>query len=368
MQGLAQCCAERGQKALRWVLGKLNNGQTALAQQILVRIDDRSHVGEARREAARITQILRFDAIQAGRVAIAITEAATNILKHAGTGKILLFPLLLDRLSGLEILVLDRGPGVANLERSLTDGYSTAGTMGGGLGALVRASHKFDIHSTLGRGTAMRLEIWATPTVPAAHLTEWGAVSLAKDGQVVTGDAWSLEGEGDVRTILVADGLGHGPDAARAARAAVEAFACNSSAKPADLMRICHAALAGTRGAAAAAAQFTAAHRQGSFAGVGNITCRVESADERKELASHNGTLGHDLPRVQQFGFTLPTDAILVLHTDGLATRWAVSDYPGLMGKHAGLIAAVLYRDHERGNDDVTVVVLKNKSEPAAKH
>ena len=301
-------------------------------------------------------------------MAIAITEAGTNILKHAGSGEILLFPLLVDRLNGIEILALDRGPGVPNLQRCLTDGYSTAGTMGGGLGSLARASHKFDIHSAVGRGTAIRLEIWATPTVPRTQATEWGAVSRAKGGQIANGDAWAAEAEGGVRTILVADGLGHGPDAARAARAAMEAFGFHNSAKPVDLMRICHAALAGTRGAAAGAAQFTSARGLGSFAGVGNISCRVESADAHQELASHNGTLGHDLPRVQQFDFIFPPEAILVLHTDGLATRWAVSEYPGLIGAHAGLIASILYRDHERGNDDVTVVVVKNKSEPVARH
>jgi hypothetical protein len=127
-------------------------------------------------------------------------------------------------------------------------------------------------------------------------------------------------------------------------------------------MKICHGALAATRGAAGAAARIELANNHGSFAGVGNIAARVESTGERRQLVSHSGTLGHVLRRVQEFEFTYPAGALLILHSDGLATRWSSADYPGLLGKHAGLIAGVLYRDHNRGTDDVTVVVLKNSA------
>jgi hypothetical protein len=64
--------------------------------------------------------------------------------------------------------------------------------------------------------------------------------------------------------------------------------------------------------------------------------------------------------RVQEFEFEFPLQASLILHSDGLTSRWSIDDYPGLLSKHAGLMAGVLYRDHNRGTDDVTVVVLKN--------
>jgi hypothetical protein len=64
--------------------------------------------------------------------------------------------------------------------------------------------------------------------------------------------------------------------------------------------------------------------------------------------------------RVQQFDLPLPTNALLLLHSDGLATHWNLADYPGLVGRHPGIIAGVLYRDHERGRDDVTVLVVRN--------
>jgi hypothetical protein len=232
--------------------------------------------------------------------------------------------------------------------------------MGSGLGALSRLSPSFDLYSQPGQGTALRLEIWGTSATPPPDELELGAVCLPKKGEDVVGDGWLLGPPGDYRTILVVDGLGHGPNAARAARAATDAFAAHSAAAPAALMQICHAALASTRGAAGAAARVAPAKRHGSFAGIGNIACRVEAAGERRQLVSHSGTLGYVMRRVQEFDFAFPAGALLILHSDGLTTHWASADYPGLAGKHAGLIAGVLYRDHDRGRDDVTVVVLKN--------
>jgi hypothetical protein len=126
-------------------------------------------------------------------------------------------------------------------------------------------------------------------------------------------------------------------------------------------MEICHGALTATRGAAGAAARIALTKNQGTFAGIGNISGRVETTRERRQLVSHSGTLGHVMRRVQEFEFAFPAGALLILHSDGLTSRWARADYPGLVSKHAGLVAGVLYRDHERGRDDVTVVVLKNK-------
>lgn len=331
-----------------------------MLSQVLIQIEDRTQVGEARRVAAKMTDALGFDATQSGKVALAVTEAATNIVKHAGSGKILLAPLMRGAALGLEILALDRGPGISNVMESLRDGFSTAGSAGTGLGALSRLSPHFDLYSQPGRGTALHLEVWGTAAVPPAENVELGAVCLPKSGEEVSGDGWLLRASGDYCTMLVVDGLGHGPNAAYASRTATDAFAKHATAAPGALMQICHAALAPTRGAAGAAARVDPAKKQGTFAGIGNIACRVESAGERRQLVSHSGTLGHVMRRLQEFEFDFPAGALLILHSDGLTTRWTTADYPGLMARHAGLIAGVLYRDHERGSDDVTVVVLKN--------
>jgi len=74
---------------------------------------------------------------------------------------------------------------------------------------------------------------------------------------------------------------------------------------------------------------------------------------------SHPGTVGHELARIHEYDYAWPTGSLLILHSDGARTRWAVDAYPGLVRRDPALVAGVLYRDFERGNDDVTVVALR---------
>lgn len=328
-------------------------------------VEDRSHIGSARRAATEKAETLGFDADLTGRVALTITEAGTNIAKHAGRGQIVLRGLARGPVGGLEILALDSGPGIADIGASLRDGQSTAGSSGTGLGALSRLAHEFDLYSQPQRGTAMRLVFWAKPPSLATGL-EVGAVNLPKPGETVSGDAWGMESDGHRATVIVADGLGHGPEAARAARIATQVLAQDPLAPPEALIAACHAALAPTRGAAVAVVRLDPGSGAGKIAGVGNICGRVHVGTATRNLVSHNGTVGHNVRRIQEFAFPFPSDALLVLHSDGLATHWNLADYPGLAAKHAGLIAGVLYRDHDRGRDDVTVVVIRSKEPQTA--
>jgi anti-sigma regulatory factor (Ser/Thr protein kinase) len=339
--------------------------------QVRVAISERSEVGAARRAAIELSQSHGFDATQAGKVGLCVTEAATNIVKHAGSGQIVLRVLeqgaIPDREGparhgpahfGIEILALDRGPGIASFDTSLRDGVSTAGSPGNGLGALARLSTRFDVYAPPGHGSAMRMEVWSQP--PSAAEVEVGAICLPKPGETVSGDAWGLESARGRHTFLVADGLGHGTEAARASRAALQVLRNRMGDDPSQLIEACHRALAPTRGAAVAISRIAVAEEKGSFAGVGNIACRVEQGGSRRQLVSHNGTLGHNMRRVQQFEFGLPHAALLIFHSDGLATHWNLAEYPGLATRHPGVIAGVLYRDHARGRDDVTVLVVRN--------
>ncbi|MGH8140629.1 MAG: ATP-binding SpoIIE family protein phosphatase [Steroidobacteraceae bacterium] len=325
--------------------------------QIRLPVSERSEIGAARRAAVELSESAGFDATQAGKVGLCVTEAGTNIIKHAGRGQILLRVLERCGVSGLELLALDKGPGMTNVGTSLRDGVSTAGSPGNGLGALARLSQAFDIYAPAGRGTVLRLEIWSSP--PASVPVEIGAVCLPKLGEPVSGDTWTVQTAKGRHTFLVADGLGHGTEAAKAALAAIRVLGGRLDDTPHQIIEACHRALAPTRGAAVAIGRLAFDESKGSFAGVGNVACRLEMGETRRQLVSHNGTLGHTLRRVQQFDFDLPGSAVLVCHSDGLATHWNLADYPGLATRHPGVIAGVLYRDHERGRDDVTVLVMR---------
>jgi anti-sigma regulatory factor (Ser/Thr protein kinase) len=324
-------------------------------------IEDQSQVGNARRGAMELAHSLGFDAEQSGKVGIAATESASNIIKHAGRGHLLVHPQHRDGIGGVEIIALDKGPGIADVAASLRDGHSTRGTMGGGLGALSRLTENFEIFTQLGKGTAVRLELWARSVPRRAQAIEYGGICVPKSGEPVCGDAWAVETWRDQVAVLVADGLGHGVSAHEAARAATDTLRAHPQDAPAAIMEACHSALARTRGAAVAIAQVVASGERGTFAGVGNIVCRIEGSSANRHLVSHNGTVGHTMRKVQEFSFPWPVGALLILHSDGLGTHWDLAAYPGLSARHPALISAVLYRDYDRGRDDVSVVVLRNR-------
>ena len=101
---------------------------------ISIAVSEASQIGEARREAAQLAADLGFDEAGAGRAALVANELASNLVKHAGGGEVLLD----GSTQGLDVLAIDRGPGIANLKACMADGYSTAGTLGHGLGAVKR--------------------------------------------------------------------------------------------------------------------------------------------------------------------------------------------------------------------------------------
>lgn len=325
-------------------------------------IEESSRTAEARRTAREIAFDLGMDESAAERVAIATTEACTNLLKHAGGGEILLQRSMdASDAEYFELLAIDNGPGMADLEACLEDGYSTASSPGQGLGAIRRMSQKADIYTVPGKGTAL-LARWiskrdAQSRAPGIHL---GAVNVPKPGEDVCGDSWGFVWHDGELVLVVADGLGHGLEAKLASAEAVRQLSNSADLPPKPLLMRIHQALRSTRGAAVAVARIDPARGKLVFAGVGNIAARIYSGSEgRHNLVSLNGTAGHQCERIQEFNYPWPDDGLLVLHSDGLATSTALDPYPGLSLRDPALISAVLYRDFVRGRDDATVVVAK---------
>lgn len=329
---------------------------------VAIAIDDPSHVGEVRRSANAIAASVRLSDTDAGKFAILASEAATNIVKHAGRGEIVLRSLGADGADGVEIVAIDSGPGIADVGRALTDGYSTAGSSGTGLGAISRLATTFDIFSSAGGGTvlAARLERGPGGARHGHRLFEVGVVRVAKHGESACGDDWSLVCDSDGRAVLtVADGLGHGQSAADASRRAVDVAAERAADQPATILAHAHSALRSTRGAAVAVAELDANGTSVRYAGIGNIAATIVARGESKSLVSHNGIAGHEVRKIQEFSYEWPRDALLVMHSDGLSSRWDLSRYAGLQNRDPSVVAGVLYRDFSRGRDDALVVVVR---------
>lgn len=325
----------------------------------MVPVGEASQVGDARRSAASFAADLGFDATAQGQVSIVASELAKNLVKHAGRGDILLRALGNGGRSGLELLSLDKGPGMTNVERCLGDGYSTAGTPGNGLGAVARLS-ALEIYSRPGLGTAIASRFFAKTA--AGDATVSGAVCLPVEPEPVSGDAWVLLPREGGFLAVVADGLGHGRLAAEASVAAVEIAAAHPGEPPAELLERMHAALRATRGAAVAVAAVDAASGVLRYAGIGNISGVCLAPGAMRSLVTHNGIVGHELRRSQEFTYPWTPESTLVMYSDGLGSQWRVDRYPGLLACGPALLAGVLYRDFTRRRDDVTVLAVRMRS------
>ena len=324
-------------------------------------VKDSSHIGGTRRSLAECVRRSGFDEDSVGRVSIIVTEAATNLVKHASGGVIIYQPLEVGGQKGAEILAIDRGPGRSNIEQCLQDGYSTAGTPGNGLGAIRRLSNVFDIYSQFGKGTVVLSRVWPkTYEAKSAESVTFGAISEPYPGELVCGDQWRVLDDGDRTVVVLADGLGHGAVAYNAASAAVRIASEARHQSGNQIIEAIHAGIRHTRGCAVSIAELEWAKSNCHFTGVGNVTGMIVSHNQpKKSLVTMNGTAGHMARKIKAFSYPLLSGSTLLMHSDGIDTRWDLSAFPGLERQHPSVIAAVLFRDHLRDKDDATIVVVR---------
>ncbi|MFD5876171.1 ATP-binding protein [Streptomyces sp. NPDC060322] len=380
--------------------------------------DDESLPASARGAAAALARRLGFDATRCAEVALAVSEAASNLRKHAVDGALLLRVVRTEHDAGVEFVTTDEGPGMADVDRWLVDGSSSAGTLGIGLGAIVRLADTFDVHSLPGKGTVMSARFWTKDAERrSAALGEPVVAGLTRPitGETVCGDAWAaravggsehrpeptatrqvtgrassdeplgwaaltgfrpeperarLERTAQVRTsgtgvpallLMFCDGLGHGPLAHRAAQTAVTAFRDSRSETPEGVLAEMHKALRGSRGGAVAVVRVETLTRSLYFCGVGNVSTFVvdSDTDTRRSLLSAPGIVGHQLPTLRPVRQELPRHGGVVMHSDGLTERWQPAALPGFL-EHTPLVAAAqLLREAGIRKDDAGVAVLK---------
>ncbi len=348
---------------------------------VAVTISEETHIAAARRAAAEYVRRLRLSEELMARAELVVVELATNVLRHAGRGRVLLTPLPSG--CGLRLLAVDSGPGLGDVARALSDGYSTAGTPGLGLGAVRRLVTGMDVYSrraaTGGGGAVVEATLREMPSAApgAVEAEAWlredmatAVVSVPLEGESVNGDSWALyppvKSARDRTVYLMVDGLGHGPFAAEAAGAAVRVanvqFEADPRVKLSTVLERMQMPLHGTRGAAVMLVSVTTAGREVTMlgCGIGNISVTVVTPEgESRSMVSHNGTVGHRMPRVQEFPYAAPSGSLLCMHSDGISTRWKMGSYPGLAQRSPAVVAGVLLRDAARERDDATMLVSR---------
>ncbi|MEV5934427.1 ATP-binding SpoIIE family protein phosphatase [Streptomyces sp. NPDC052079] len=335
-------------------------------------VQDPTRVRDVRVAAEQAAALAGLDDQRTASVALVATELATNLLKHAQAGQVLIDVVapsvpregLPDR--AVQITAIDHGPGIADVDAALRDGFSSSGSLGAGLGTCRRLADDFGLHSVPGRGTVAVARVGrpgrgADPSGgPGAHA---GGVNVPFAGADFSGDAWAWVRSGDRLTLMLADGLGHGSEAARASTAAVEELRHWARLPPAEMLHKLHTALAGTRGAAVAVAQLDIWTGRLRFAGIGNVSARLRDGDRWRSLLSRPGIVGVHRPNtVREDEVPWTSESLLILHTDGLPGRWTPPPGTGRPPADPAVTAAVTVRDAGSParpvRDDTAVAVL----------
>jgi anti-sigma regulatory factor (Ser/Thr protein kinase) len=321
------------------------------------RIVDEADAGALRRTVAGYATSLGAAPARAGRAELVATELATNVLLHAKPGGWVLARPILP--SAIEIIAVDRGPGIADPASALAGHTTVRGGLGRGLAAVRRACAHFDMYTEPGRGTTVLAVVSLDDSPPAAR--SWAGVSIGLTD--ACGDGWGVAEFDDGLAVVVVDGLGHGPKASVAADAALAAFAEG----PADLdgfIDRANVAMRATRGGVVAGCRLD--HDTLEHVAVGNINARVWNGSQSKGLPFRDGALGiHTAPpRAGRTSHPWSPGAVLVVWTDGLSSRIDLSAYTDLAAHDPAVIAATLHRDHSRERDDATVVVVRNTEAP----
>nr|WP_062335028.1 ATP-binding protein [Herbidospora sakaeratensis] len=314
---------------------------------VWIDVTEESAVGAVRRAASDRAAAAGLPEQRVAEVAIVAAELAANVQRHAGSGRI-----LVRRGPGrVEIVALDSGPG---FDPPPVEGLSSRGGLGIGLGAIRRLSDWSDVYSRPGFGTVFAVRIGETGPLDVAGLTR------PMPGEDSGGDAYAWRTDGETITLMLCDGLGHGPLAASAAGAAVRAFEEAPAGPPVQLVKHVHGEISHTRGVAVAIAQADGGAL--TFAGLGNIAATVVHRGDHRGLVSLPGIAGHRAAAIRQYDYPLPPGALIVMHTDGLRQRWTFGDYPGLVTRRPLVIAGTLLRDLGVRRDDAGVLVARMPS------
>lgn len=328
-----------------------------------VRVTEAVDVVLAGRRAKAVLTDLAFEASAVEEVVIVVHELASNIVDHAGEGSISIAPQSDGDRCGIEIHAQDSGPGIADVDQAVVDGYSSTGSLGGGLGAVHRMMDEVVINSGGTGGTGV--EVIATRGSGTAVSDQGpppidvGAATRAMPGHDQNGDAFLIE-HGTGRTLVgVIDGLGHGDAAHRAAREAQQYVRSHTAESLEGIFAGVEHACRDTRGVVMLLARFEWAAGTVSLGSVGNVALRLCHATESRHLVAERGVLGGNAsaPKIREWDWD--PGAVLVLHSDGLTSTWDCDEFALQDERSAPDTARELLRSLSTGDDDATVLVVR---------
>lgn len=332
------------------------------AAHVRLNAADRSYFAILKKEVHALALSADISAKKIAEVDIVVAEIVSNLAKHAGGGDVFVKLIEEKGIQGIEIISIDNGPGIGDLNRMMQDGASTKNTLGQGLGAIKRLSDFAQIYSQKGWGTILISRFYneKLPDTLSKAGTEIRSLVIPKAGETECGDSFYYKQTKEHIKLFLGDGLGHGKEAALAVKAAVEAFKICSEDSPLENLRFIHSAVKKTRGLVASIAIFSIKERKWRLCGIGNILTRFYSGSASKNHMSYNGIVGLNIPNsMKDQEIEYEVGQSIIMCSDGIKSRWELTKYPGILRLDLSLVNAAILKDFARNTDDMSIASCK---------
>jgi anti-sigma regulatory factor (Ser/Thr protein kinase)/serine/threonine protein phosphatase PrpC len=320
-------------------------------------------VREAGDTAKHFANSLGFTSVHCEEICLVVTELASNLLRHASGGTIVLSRIEDDGRQGIQIESEDSGPGIPDVDQAMADGYSTVGGLGTGLGTVNRLMDDVEFINRQPAGLRVDCKRWVRPLEPGRLQSPlvFGAAARPFRQLAENGDAFLFKQWSGHALVGVIDGLGHGPQAQRASQMARQYVEQHFDQPLESIFRGTGRACRATRGVVMALAHFDLANHRLTVAGIGNIEVRLVGSPERFNLITRRGVLGMNAPNAVSTEHPWTSSSMLIMHSDGLKTHWDWKDFRDLEREAPSLIAQRLLEILGKTEDDATIIVAKHR-------
>jgi len=128
--------------------------------KVKIKISQYADIAEAALKARLLATTVGFQRSEAYAIGVAVSELATNIYKYAKRGEIIITPIIKKTKNGIEVIARDNGPGIRDIEKALSNGFSTSKTLGVGLPAVKRLMDEFVVSTEYQKGTKITVKKW----------------------------------------------------------------------------------------------------------------------------------------------------------------------------------------------------------------
>ena len=323
---------------------------------------DRSYFSLLKKDIHALAQGLQFPVKRLAELDIVVAEIVSNLGKYGRDGQLLAKAIEDDGRVGVELISIDAGPGIGDVNQVMGDGISTGNTLGHGLGSIKRLSDDFQIYSQRGWGTLLLARVYANPRDPKRPkpMAQVHGLVLPKPGETACGDGYHVKRSKESLRILIGDGLGHGPEAQAAVQQAIRVFRTAPEENPCELLRAVHDGVKRTRGLVATVVGFNFREKVWRICGVGNIATRIMGGIDSRNYITYNGIVGLNMPStINEQVVPYQRGQVLVVCSDGIRSKWDTLRLPGILRYDLSLLAAALHKDFTRNTDDASVVAVR---------